>query len=129
MAFPEQLRKARQALSLTQQQVADKIGITKSTYCGYETGKRQPDIAKIRLLTNVLRISADELLELPLPIDAPADNAQVNNVTARHNTDAHEPACVISPLEQDVLSKLRSMSSEKVTYLLAFMDSLEDLLS
>lgn len=127
MAFPEQLRKARQALGLTQQQVADKIGITKSTYCGYETSKRQPDIAKLRLLTSVLRISSDELLELPLPIDAPPDTA--HSAAAQHGTDAHEPIDAISPLEQDVLNKLRAMSSEKVTYLLAFMDSLEDLLS
>ena len=28
------------------QQVADALGLTASTYCGYETGKRQPDVAE-----------------------------------------------------------------------------------
>ena len=46
MSFSEQLRKARLARGYTQQQVADAIGITKSTYCGYETNKRKPDVHK-----------------------------------------------------------------------------------
>lgn len=63
MAFREQLRKARLHTGLTQQQVADIMGITKSTYCGYETGKRQPDVAKIKQLANILNTSGDILLE------------------------------------------------------------------
>ena len=63
MGFPEQLRKARIAAGLTQQQVADAMGITNSTYCGYETGKRQPDVPKIKQLSNILGISGDALLE------------------------------------------------------------------
>ena len=51
MAFPEQLKKARLAIGYTQQQVADAMGITNSTYCGYETGKRQPDVAKNKTIS------------------------------------------------------------------------------
>lgn len=63
MGFPEQLKTARLNMNYTQQQVADLMGITKSTYCGYETGKRQPDVAKIKLLANILQTSGDTLLE------------------------------------------------------------------
>lgn len=63
MSFPEQLRRARLAKGLTQQQVADHMGITNSTYCGYETGKRQPDVEKIKLLAKILQTSGDTLLE------------------------------------------------------------------
>ncbi len=63
MGFPEQLKTARLSLNYTQQQVADLMGITKSTYCGYETGKRQPDVEKIKLLANILQTSGDTLLE------------------------------------------------------------------
>lgn len=63
MGFPEQLRKARIASGLTQQQVADAMGITNSTYCGYETGKRQPDVQKIKQLSKILGVSGDSLLE------------------------------------------------------------------
>ena len=37
MSFSEQLKKARLEAGYTQQQVADLMGITNSTYCGYET--------------------------------------------------------------------------------------------
>lgn len=63
MGFQEQLKKARLQLGYTQQQVADLMGITKSTYCGYETGKRQPDVAKIKQLAKILNTSGDILLE------------------------------------------------------------------
>ena len=63
MGFPDQLKKARLASGLTQQQIADAMGITNSTYCGYETGKRQPDVAKIKQLANILHTSGDILLE------------------------------------------------------------------
>jgi len=63
MSFAEQLKQARIAQGLTQQQVADLMGITNSTYCGYETGKRQPDVVKIKQLADILQTSGDILLE------------------------------------------------------------------
>lgn len=63
MGFPEQLKTARLNMKYTQQQVADLMGISKSTYCGYETGKRQPDVEKIKSLANILQTSGDILLE------------------------------------------------------------------
>lgn len=67
MSFGERLRAAREARGYTQQQVADHMGISKSTYCGYETGKRQPDVQKIKQLSNFLGVSGDELLETGYP--------------------------------------------------------------
>lgn len=69
MSFPEQLRVARLRMKYTQQQVADLLGVTKSTYCGYETGKRQPDVLKIKLISGILQTSGDILLETGLGLD------------------------------------------------------------
>lgn len=63
MSFGEKLREARELRGYTQQQIADNMGIDKSTYCGYETGKRQPDVQKIKVLSRILGISGDALLE------------------------------------------------------------------
>ena len=63
MSFPEQLRKIRTSRGYTQKQIADMMGIKNSTYCGYETGKRQPDVAKIKQLAKILNTSGDILLE------------------------------------------------------------------
>lgn len=63
MSFSEQLKKARKNKGYTQEHIADIMGITKSTYCGYETGKRKPDIAKIKQIADILGVSCDFLLE------------------------------------------------------------------
>lgn len=63
MSFKENLRLARERAGKTQREVADELGITNSTYCGYETGKRQPDVEKIKKIAQILRTPADTLLE------------------------------------------------------------------
>lgn len=63
MNFSVNLRRARESAGLTQQQVADEIGISKSTYCNYEIGKREPDVEKIKKIAKALKISCDVLLE------------------------------------------------------------------
>ena len=45
MSFTERLKEARISVGYTQQQVADAMGITNSTYCGYETGKSSSILA------------------------------------------------------------------------------------
>ena len=63
VSFGEKLREARESKGYTQQQIADLMQIDKSTYCGYETGKRQPDVQKIKQLSRILGVSGDDLLE------------------------------------------------------------------
>ena len=69
MGFADQLKKARLNMGFTQQQVADAMGITNSTYCGYETGKRKPDVEKIKRLAKILNTSGDILLETEYKIE------------------------------------------------------------
>ena len=64
MSFPEQLKNARLACGLTQQEVAQALNIDKTTYSSYETGRRQPDVARLRQLARLLEVSGDQLLEL-----------------------------------------------------------------
>jgi len=55
MAFHDRLRQARKNAELTQAQVADFLGIAKSTYSGYETGKSEPSMNIIANLMQYLR--------------------------------------------------------------------------
>ena len=56
------LKEMRKECKLTQKQVAAMLGITESTYCGYETGKRQPDLQKVSELAKIFNVSVDYLL-------------------------------------------------------------------
>lgn len=68
--FSENLKKARKQKGMTQAEIADLIGVAKSTYSLYESGKREPDVLKIKQLASVLNTTGDELLGIEANIDA-----------------------------------------------------------
>ena len=62
--FNENLRAARERKNMTQKDVADNIGVAKSTYSLYESGNREPNVQTIKKLADLLNVSADNLLGL-----------------------------------------------------------------
>lgn len=60
--FNENLKLAREQKGLSQKDVAEKIGVAKSTYSLYESGNREPNVQTIKKIADVLDVSADELL-------------------------------------------------------------------
>lgn len=48
---------------LTQQQLADKVGISKSSIKKYETGINQPTLETAKKIAKVLNITLDELVK------------------------------------------------------------------
>ena len=52
------LRKLRQ---LTQEEVADKIGVTRQSVAKWESGETVPDLEKCRLLTELFGVTLDDL--------------------------------------------------------------------
>ena len=63
MRFGDNLRAARKAAMLTQQQVADRIHIHRTTYTKYETQSVEPPFPVLRLLADLLQVSVDDLLK------------------------------------------------------------------
>lgn len=56
------LKRLRNRYNYTQQQVADKIGVTRPAYTAYEKGTRNPDSSMLSKLADVFDVSIDELL-------------------------------------------------------------------
>ena len=57
------LKKFREEKGLTQQQVADELGINRSTYSYYELGRIQPDIKSIIKLSKIFDVHYIEILD------------------------------------------------------------------
>lgn len=74
--FNENLRKARLKAGKTQKEVADAIGVAKSTYCQYETGASEPNVLKIKAIAKFLGTTGDELLGLEMPSKSRFDEMQ-----------------------------------------------------
>jgi transcriptional regulator with XRE-family HTH domain len=64
MSVNEKLKLVRQAKGLTQEDVAEKLGISASTYGDIERGDRDPKLSKLQKIADILEIGLTELLDL-----------------------------------------------------------------
>lgn len=53
----------RHKAGMTQEQLAEKLGVTPSCITMWETGNRKPDIINLKKLARILGCTTDELLE------------------------------------------------------------------
>lgn len=61
MSFIDRLKEARINAGLTQENLAEEIGVAKSTLSGYENGNREPTMLTISKLMKVLKVDANFL--------------------------------------------------------------------
>ena len=60
--FNENLKEARLKSGISQKDLAENIGVAKSTYSLYESGKREPNVDTIKKIASSQNVSADTLL-------------------------------------------------------------------
>lgn len=63
MNIGDKLRKARQALGQTQEQVAEAVGVSRQTVSNWETGRSLPDVLSVIRLSDLYGVSLDQLLK------------------------------------------------------------------
>lgn len=76
--FSKRLKQLRKKRKYTMQNMADSVGVAKSTYAGYESGYRQPTLETIQSIARKLNTSADYLLGLTEYVEPqePSNNAK-----------------------------------------------------
>lgn len=62
MIIGEQLRDARQQHQLSQEQIAEMLGVSRQTISNWETSRSYPDIERVMRLAEIYHLSLDELL-------------------------------------------------------------------
>ena len=62
MALSDNIKKLREEQNLTQQQLADKLYVSRQTVCRWENGSRCPDLITAKKLVLVLNVSMDDLI-------------------------------------------------------------------
>ena len=63
MSLPENLKNARKSKGLTQQQLADLLGLDRSAIAHYEKGSAMPHARNIQRVCNISEITFDELFK------------------------------------------------------------------
>lgn len=63
MAFPEKLKALRLKNKLTQEELGEKLYLSRTSISSYEIGKNEPNIETIIAISDLFKISIDELLK------------------------------------------------------------------
>ncbi len=65
MTLAESLKEIRKKFNMTQDEVALFLGVSRSGYTYYETGKSEPSIDTLKKLATIYDITVDEILSMP----------------------------------------------------------------
>lgn len=63
MTLGEKIRAARRKCGLSQEQLADKMSVSRSAIAKWETDKGLPDVGNLKVLARFLNVSVDHLLD------------------------------------------------------------------
>ena len=78
MTFGEKLKSARKSVGLTQEQLADKLLISRQAITKWESDRGMPDIENLRQLSKLLNVSIDYLLDEGENIDLSIMREEIN---------------------------------------------------
>ncbi|WP_302818388.1 helix-turn-helix domain-containing protein [Ruthenibacterium lactatiformans] len=102
MTFGERLQIARKDKGYTQEQVAEFIGVAKSTYTGYEKNNREPDVFKIKRLVEVLGVNSSWLLGIDAN-DEGLTSEEFRIIKKYRQLDPRGRAAVMDTVEREFL--------------------------
>lgn len=68
MKLGEQIKKYRSSYNYSQEELSEKLFVSRQTISNWETNKSYPDIQSILLISSIFNISLDELVKGDLPV-------------------------------------------------------------
>lgn len=71
MTLGEKIRAARRKCGLSQEQLAEKMSVSRSAVAKWETDKGLPDVGNLKVLARLLNVSVDHLLDETEAADEP----------------------------------------------------------
>ena len=63
MELNKQIKKYRRMMNLSQEDLAERVYVTRQTISNWETGKSYPDIHSLLLLSSLFNVSLDTLIK------------------------------------------------------------------
>ena len=104
MSFAENLKQLRKEKQLSQEDLAEILGVSRQAVSKWEQGIGYPEVEKLLLLSSKLNISLDALMATEV---TQASNLQKQNVTGR--------ITITSPIERVIATCHKVISSQKMS--------------
>jgi len=109
--FGDRLRTLRKKHDMTQEQVAKKLNIVRSTYAYYETGKTSPDFNTVVRLARLFNVTTDYLLDAD-PVKPTTLNDSSENTYSSDSKKALGAEWSLRESEQKLLIAVRYLDKE-----------------
>lgn len=99
----EQLKAIRKANGFTQVELSKIIGIERSTYASYETGRNRPDISVLKKIAKTFGVTVDFITDLDT-----STPLVLSDIVKKYN-DSGEPTLLreLSESEKEIIARLR----------------------
>ncbi|MCQ2387889.1 MAG: helix-turn-helix domain-containing protein [Clostridia bacterium] len=109
----KKIRELRQEKGLTQNELAQILGVNQTAIGKYERGELEPDIEKLKVLSNFFDVTVDYILELEDDFGVRSSNAELSSEEwdIVRSYRSLNPAC--KDLIKSTLGTLLSNASEK----------------
>ncbi len=130
MNFEYKLAELRRKKGLTQEELADKMGVTRQSVSKWESGQSLPDLEKIIKLSELFEVTTDylikdennrftnnfnnEVLKRQISLEEAKDYLKVKKTTARYNAFATF-LCIISPITLILLAAFSEVKEFSLT--------------
>ena len=125
MTLGEKNREARRKCGLSQEQLADKMSVSRSAIAKWETDKGLPDVGNLKLLARLLSTSLDRLLD-------DAEEADESVIREKYNLIAYGPGCKKVKKDRVVRERFPNakiytlLARQELTELKRFSDNVTD---
>lgn len=118
MAIKDRIKEARQNNHLTQEQLAVKLGIAKSTLAGYETGSREPSVEIMGKIMLALNIDANYLWQDETDFPMQVSYIEMEHVKKYRTLDEHGKDMVDMVLEKEAerMSQLQKATAKPIRF-------------
>ncbi len=120
MGLSNKLKIYRKNMNLTQQQVADALGIQRCAYAYYESGKSSPKLPVLKMIAKLFNVSIDVLLDNDITSADVMKLNSDNDYLRKWIPD--DKFNQLSDFEQNVLLRIRLMSSDEKEKLIFYLN-------
>ena len=122
MTFAEKLKSARQQAGFSQQELADKLSVSRSAVAKWEAGSGMPDIDNLKAIAGLLNVSVDNLLDegQKLSINSLREPIDLESFEKTGKARSKQDAAVLAKFPQavQIYALIRSRKNTKLESLL-----------
>ena len=108
MTLAESLKRIRKKYKMTQEDIALFLGVSRSGYTYYETGKTTPSVEVLKKLATIYDTSIDEIVGMPSKTTTAVRNVSEENVAGK----GVDPLMYMKKEEQNLIMAFRLASKE-----------------